>query len=336
MQFEERKNLSYIIGGGEIKQKHLPMEALPDGWVRLKVTDRGICGTDIKKILVKMPFNPIVLGHEFVGIVVEETNGQGLIGETVIGMPLLPCEQCERCKCGDINLCQRGLAIGRTHPGAFAEYVALPSSCCFRLPKKVSNKMGVLADVIAVALHAINLIPKVEKQRCLIIGDGTVGYALACLLNLSMAQVTMVGKDKQKATKFDVVLNRFISVDNKEELKCGYDIVFETVGRQQNESLQLAINTVKPKGTVVVLGVFADGFQNEIVFRDLLIKESTIVGSNAYTRLEFQEAILQLKKHTSLFDLLITHTFQFSDLKKGFSQMIHKPDPTLKVVISNG
>ena len=115
------------------------------GEVLVRVAYCGVCGSDVPRVWMGTAHSyPIVLGHEFSGEVVEVGDGadDALVGQRVVGVPLVPCHECSDCAAGDFSLCKHYSFIGSRRPGAFAEYVAVPAQNVFPLPDGVSYLNG--------------------------------------------------------------------------------------------------------------------------------------------------------------------------------------------------
>lgn len=115
--------------------------------VVIRVGACGICGTDLHIADAHFPPTPypIVPGHEFAGEIVElgpDVPGGWQAGDRVAVDPSLFCGYCGPCRAGRGNLCENWGATGDTVDGAFAEYVAVPSANCHRLPDHVSWQAG--------------------------------------------------------------------------------------------------------------------------------------------------------------------------------------------------
>src|SRR5579872_1521406 len=103
--------------------------------VLIRVDRTGICGTDLhihkwdawaqKTIPV-----PMVVGHEFVGEVVEVgSNVKDFFpGDVVSGEGHVVCGHCRNCLAGRRHLCKDTRGVGVNRPGAFAEYLSLPQT----------------------------------------------------------------------------------------------------------------------------------------------------------------------------------------------------------------
>ena len=80
------------------------------GEVLVKVKYSGICGSDVPRVNGDgAHFYPIILGHEFSGVVEEVGEGVTKVkkGQRVAGAPLVPCMKCEDCMKGDYALCEQ-------------------------------------------------------------------------------------------------------------------------------------------------------------------------------------------------------------------------------------
>src|SRR5436853_706766 len=113
----------------------VPVPTIGINDVLIKVLRTGICGTDLhiykwdawaqKTVPV-----PLVIGHEFVGVIVEVGSNvtDFHVGEIVSGEGHVVCGRCRNCLAGRRHLCKATQGVGVNRPGAFAEYIALPYS----------------------------------------------------------------------------------------------------------------------------------------------------------------------------------------------------------------
>lgn len=317
-----------------LKFQEVSLESLPSQWARIKVEISGLCGTDVAKLgRSNLPSGHTqILGHEFVGTVVEINGASDFVtlGDIAVCVPILPCGTCETCLGGMHNLCAKAEAIGRTKQGAFAEYVDVPIGNLIKVPK-ISYEVYVLADPLAVCLHAV----KLARQRTvgcksLVIGDGSIGCLLAWFLRKQGKDVSIKGRHSDNL--------RFIKnfgvhpVDEDVSLK-GYDEIYETVGRQQGQTLSECIKAIKPGGVVVVLGVYSPGYTYPLAARELFIKETHLIGANAYTMDEFVETVSLIRDNELELVEFISHTFTLSKFSDALEVMCHKRGLTLKVVL---
>jgi threonine dehydrogenase-like Zn-dependent dehydrogenase len=170
-------------------------------WVRVQTTFSGLCGSDVKQILLNgrrdnpltaLVSFPHVLGHEVVGRRLDT-------GERVVLNPWLSCgprgidPPCEACKDGRYPWCRNfrsgGLPVSihlgncAGAAGAHAERFAAHTSQLFAIPDTVSDEAAVLADPVSVSLRSILLAPPPPGGLpVLVYGSGTLAFAAVALL----------------------------------------------------------------------------------------------------------------------------------------------------------
>ena len=195
--------------GGVLSLQDVPVPALPtgDGWVRLRPTSSGVCGSDLKLLSVT-GFSPVltafnageraVPGHEVVGVV--EAAGPGVVGvaegDRVVVEPTLHCRHkglppCARCQAGQGHLCEnlaaagdlcagQGVGFSTRLGGGWSEAVVAHESMLTPVGD-VSDDRAVLAEPASVALHAA-LRWQRDGDRVVVIGPGTIGLLVTAAL----------------------------------------------------------------------------------------------------------------------------------------------------------
>ena len=308
------------------------------GDARLQVLHAGLCGSDIHKIENYQNSTPLILGHEFVGKVIDVKRGAfreqiGIqINDIVAACPTLPCNECKNCATNNDHLCESFHAIGRDIPGAFSEYVDIPVSNLIKIPENVSSRNIVLADVVAVCLHAIyEIAVDVAGKKCLVIGDGAIGSMMSAILHILGARsVSICGRHSENYKLLSSIIPvKRVHRDDADEYEC----VFETVGRSQIDTIQQAISNVGVRGKIIALGVFPPNLQISFNNRALFLKEASLTASVAYKQKYFFQAVEFLIAHPNLAEL-ITQELVFRDFSTGLQLMKAKKDdsPVIKVV----
>ena len=119
---------------------------IPDpgaGQVLLEVRACGVCRTDLHVVDGELPQTrfPIVPGHEIVGQVVACGAGVTLTPGARLGVPWLgfTCGQCDFCRRGQENLCDRALFTGCQLDGGYAEHVVADARYCLELPETIDD-----------------------------------------------------------------------------------------------------------------------------------------------------------------------------------------------------
>lgn len=102
----------------------------PEGGVVLRVMACGVCRSDWHVWVGADPdvSLPHVPGHEYCGEVIAVGAGvrRWSVGDRVIAPFILACGQCGDCAAGNQTICAGQVLPGFTHPGAFAERIAVP------------------------------------------------------------------------------------------------------------------------------------------------------------------------------------------------------------------
>jgi threonine dehydrogenase-like Zn-dependent dehydrogenase len=167
-------------GPGDIRINSVPdPDGDRSGDLVIEVARAAICGTDSSEWshgpLLARP--PVVLGHEFVGRVVDvgpDADGFA-VGDRVVSGAGISCGVCEWCRAGRTNLCAEYRTIGLHVDGGLAEYVRSPAFVCRHVPGGVSDDGAALAQPLAVALHAVRRSGLQAGQACAVIGVGGIG-----------------------------------------------------------------------------------------------------------------------------------------------------------------
>lgn len=108
-------------GDGRVSVRDLPLPALAQSQVRVKIESDTICGTDLRIATgakSKGVTPPVVLGHEVAGTIVDVGAAVSAyrVGDRVGMSPELVCGHCDSCQRGVFNLCRR--AVRRVQPDA--------------------------------------------------------------------------------------------------------------------------------------------------------------------------------------------------------------------------
>ena len=145
------------------------------GEVLIDVAYAGICGSDLGGYLghnaLRVP--PLVMGHEFSGVVVALGEGVGRqieIGQKVTCNPMLACGECRFCRSDMAHLCTSRKLIGAHRPGAFAERVAAPQEAVYALPDSINLRAAAIVEPVAVAMRISRLAGDVSGETVLVIG----------------------------------------------------------------------------------------------------------------------------------------------------------------------
>jgi L-iditol 2-dehydrogenase len=254
----------------QLELTDVPAPEAGAGELLVRVAACGICGSDVHgydgSSGRRIP--PIIMGHEAAGVV--EGVGDGVegfeMGDRVTFDSTVYCGDCAHCRRGDVNLCDRRQVLGVScgeyrRAGAFAEFVAVPARISYHLPDNLAFEEAALLEAVAVAIHAVSLVPLRLGGSALVIGAGTIGllvqqaFRAAGCKNVFVTDVdaTRLGLSESLGAT-ETLLSRPDLPKRVGDLtgETGVDVVVEAVGTTQ--TIALAIDSVKKGGSVVLVG----------------------------------------------------------------------------------
>jgi (R,R)-butanediol dehydrogenase/meso-butanediol dehydrogenase/diacetyl reductase len=184
------------------------------GEVVVRIDACGICGSDLHAS-DNLPFEGLVMGHEFCGTVVEVTPqaGRWKPGDRVVALSLATCGNCDACVDGRVRKCLAAQMLGLERPGAYAEFVALPGSALLELPPMLDHRHGALVEPLAVARHAIERCGVRPGEDVAVLGAGPVGLAVTLWLEHLGARNIVVSDPAQERRHAAARLGATATVD---------------------------------------------------------------------------------------------------------------------------
>jgi len=284
----------------------------------IRVTKTGICNTDLEIVRGYAGFSGTI-GHEFVGIVEEAKGATDWIGKRVVGEINAGCGVCEKCLAGDPRHCPARTVLGiHGRDGAHAEYLTLPTGNLLEVPANVRDDQAVFAEPLAAAFGITEQVEIAPETRVAVIGDGKLGILCAFALSLKSANVSLVGKHKEKLS---IAEKRNIEVillsDAVPRLNRGFDVVVEASGSESGFSA--ALDLLKPRGKLVLKSTF-QGMTNLEMWR-VVVDEITIIGSRCG---KFAPALDLLEKGLVTVEDLISEEFPLSEGVMAMSRAAEK------------
>jgi threonine dehydrogenase-like Zn-dependent dehydrogenase len=252
-------------------RQDLPMPIPAPGEALVRVLRAGICNTDLELLRGYYPYAG-VLGHEFVGIVVDGCDE--LLNRRVVGEINAYCGTCEYCQQGLFNHCDRRTVLGIVNRhGAFAEYLTLPIVNLHLLPDRVSTNAATFTEPIAAALEIQTQLAITANQRVLVIGDGKLGQLVAQTLALTGCDLFVVGRHVDKLAHLQ---SRNIRTGLATDIiPRSYHIAVDCTGNPAG--FDLACKSLRPRGTLVMKSTYAGKLS--IDASALVVDEITVIGS---------------------------------------------------------
>ncbi len=313
---------------------HVPVPTIGINDVLIEVLRTGICGTDLhiykwdawaqKTIPV-----PMVVGHEFVGRIVEVGSNVKDFhpGDIVSGEGHVVCGRCRNCLAGRRHLCKDTQGVGVNRPGAFAEYLSLPMTNVWHHDPAIPRDVQAIFDPFGNAVHTA-LSFDVLGEDVLITGAGPIGCMAAAVVRHAGARhvvVTDVNPYRLELARklgatlaLDVRTKTLAEAQKQLGMKEGFDVGLEMSGNPTAFRDMLA--NMCHGGKVAMLGIPDREIAidwNTVIFNMLTIKG--IYGREMYETWYKMTVMLQ-----SGLDIrpVITHRFPDSEFQKGFDAML--------------
>ncbi len=243
--------------------------------VLIQVSLVGICSTDLEIVAGYMDFNG-VLGHEFVGRVVSAKDSQW-VGRRVVSSINFADSTTDDFQVYGLEHHPGRRVLGILgHDGAMADFVVVPAQNLYSVPDQVVDSAAVFTEPLAAALRITQQIEIQSGTRACVIGPGRLGMLISRVLQLSDAQVVVVGRSNEslqlpRAWGLETVLDR----DIRGQTDALFDVVVEATGNAAG--LRLAIDLTRPLGTLVLKSTYCG--EASVDLAKIVINELNVIGS---------------------------------------------------------
>ncbi|MGA9398888.1 MAG: zinc-dependent alcohol dehydrogenase family protein, partial [Anaerolineaceae bacterium] len=236
--------------------------------VIVQVSQAGICGTDLHIFRNEyLSAFPLIAGHEFAGLVAEAGKEVTTFkrGDRVAVDPNLYCGECYFCRQEQANHCLNWQGVGITHPGGFAEYVAVPARACYQVPERLTDTQAAFIEPLSCVIHALKRLRVFPGDEVLIFGAGPMGLLLVqALRNSGASQIVVVEKEQdRRSLAIRLGATSAIAPDPDlakvlhEQAPYGHAIVIDATGVPA--VIQQALRFLKPRGQYLQFGVAPRG-----------------------------------------------------------------------------
>ena len=305
--------------------------------IKIKVHATGICGTDIHIINDEYPCKrPVVLGHEFSGIVHEVGSNVTKFkpGDRVVSLTaVVTCGNCKYCHEGLLMLCEKRLSIGSGVNGAFAEYLVVPENTTFMIPENVTLDDAALCEPLACVVRAVIEMSTVKPGDYVYIsGPGPIGLLTLQVAASSGAKVLAVAGTNADKERLEMALklgaSDIINVNEGNVYECvkeitegnGFDAAFECAGVAA--SADVCLNVLKKTGIYSQVALF--GKKIELDVDRILTKEIRVTSSYASERTSWETALRLLRDKQINTAPLISDKMRLTDWKEAVNKITNK------------
>jgi threonine 3-dehydrogenase len=316
-----------------IKIEDLPVPEIANNEVLVEVKAAAVCGTDIhlynwnewcENVNAK---NPMVIGHEFCGKVVEIGSDVLSIkrGDLIAAETHIPCGVCMMCKTGKQHICQSMKIIGVHTDGAFAEYAKLPEICAWRLPDNTPPEIGAVYEPFGIAVHGV-LKDIVGGCSTLVMGCGPIGLFavnVASVCGASKIFAVDINEYRLKIAQnmgdniilINSSMDDLIQIVKRETGGIGVDVMVEFSGSPQ--ATKLGFKALRKGGRVSLIGLHPQNVDLDLV-NDVIYKEATIYGITGREMFDtWYSAEKLIASGQMKIKRVITHTFPLEETEKA-------------------
>jgi 2-desacetyl-2-hydroxyethyl bacteriochlorophyllide A dehydrogenase len=310
--------------------------------VLVRVTNSGICGTDLKIYDGSVPVHyPLIMGHEISGEIVAGGNDRIRAGSRVLIDPCLSCGQCENCRQGQTNLCRNGGLVGRDSNGGFAEYFLAPFTHVYALPAAVESQKAPLIQVLTTCIHAQRFLKIFPGQSVAVVGLGVTGQLHVQLAKAHGAYPVVgvtrsawkrqlaadLGADLTLASGAEAVRGVLDATDGR-----GADVVI--LAADALAAISDGILMCRLGATIGMFGVIT-ATENKLPLYQLYYKELRIFNSRAARAEDFGVAIDLVARGIVKLDPLVTHTLPLADLSSAMQMLETDADHRMKIILDH-
>lgn len=290
---------------------------------------------------------PTVIGHEFSGTITElSSDARGLkAGQKCAVFPILGKRDDPLYEQEMYGMCPTWGFLGYSgFGGGMAEYICVDARDVFPVPDSMSLEVAALVEPLAVGWHAVALgFPDgaSEDSSALVLGAGPIGISvILCLCaqgvrKIIVSEISALRSQQAKDAGASHVLNPLTNsvVDECKRLtdSLGCHVALECAGVQA--SFDASFQCVRGRGTVVNVGIF----EKEVTFDPNILNRGSLryIGSNIYTRAEFQAVIGAIADgRLENPERMITARVPLGEgVEKGFAALLNERNKHVKILL---
>lgn len=305
----------------------------------------GVCGSDIHAYHGTHPFMPppLILGHEFSGVVREAGEGVESIaaGDRVTVEPVLACGRCVNCRLGLYHLCYERKVIGCQSPGAYAGVMAVPAERALRLPETVTFEQGAMVEPLAVGVRGIRRARLEKEEGVLVFGAGTIGLLTAKAAQAKGADPVAIADLSEfrlsVAERMGIAGRIHLPEEDAAERTeaifgaAGPDLLADCAGGEA-AAFDSALTLARPGTRILAVGIFAQGVRVPHLV-NLVEHELEVIGTSIYQREDFEDAIRLLSEGAVDPGPMMTHRFPLERVQEAYALASRPEGEFVKILV---
>lgn len=328
------------------------------GTVKIAPAFNGICGSDLH-LYHDGPLDPapsatdphpisgetlpVVLGHEFSGVVEEVGEGvEGVnIGDHVVVEPLMVDGTCPACLKGAYNLCEKMGFIGISgRGGGLSEHIVVEERWVHKIGD-IPLDQAALIEPLAVAVHAVKHSRAEAGQTAVVGGAGPIGLLVSSVLKAYglktiVSEMSQTRREKAlSAGVADVVVDPanedLQAVVTKETDGAGADVAFDAAGVKP--VVHQLLDVLGAGGRLEIVALHMDPVEIDILGR-LTMQDRELGSVIGYANVH-EEAIELVRSGKIDLAPFITSRILADDIvEKGIDRLIENKDSEVKILVS--
>jgi L-iditol 2-dehydrogenase len=309
--------------------KEISRPALRDGEILLRVAACGVCFSDVHKLRFRRLENPIVLGHEVAGRVVESRSAKFDLDERVVVAHHVPCGRCHYCRRGNVSMCAQ-FKKTNLDPGGFAEFVRVPAehveNVAFRIADSLTDSEACFMEPLGCCVRAVKRAAVQPTDVVVVLGLGSIGLLLMQLIRHRGAGCIGLDLDPGRqeyartlgaSAAFAASETEFGQYLSEVTNGRGADAVFLTAGTPT--LVPETLSWLRPGGTCLVFASLHPESEVRLDWNQLYYREISIVSSYSASPADLREALQLLADRSVRVAEMTGHTFPLEKFSEALA-----------------
>ncbi len=320
-----------------VELREVPIPEIGEEDVLMQVRSVSVCGSDVhmwRNILGHKPRVPVILGHEFSGVIARLGSrvrgfkeGDRVASETAAYI----CGTCMLCRTGQYNLCPQRKGFGHSADGAMTQFVKVPSRCLHRVPDRLPFRKSALLEPCCVAYHSTAANTHIRPgDFVVVLGPGPIGLLALQVARMQGAGRVFISGLEEDAPRLQIAIeplgaDRAINASNEDPVEVvnscgdglGADVIIDAVG--VSATLKQSLEMVRPGGQITKIGwgPAPVGFSLD----PLVAKGATLQGSFSHNYETWERVIELVTDGEFNLDPLISRVAPLEGWEEAFSKM---------------
>ena len=329
----------YWQGKNNLRKGEISIEDIKDGEALVEIKYCGICGTDIAIFNGVHPRakNPLIMGHEFSGVVIEVKSDLFKPGDHVVVNPLISCSLCVPCKESNDYVCQNLRLLGIDTNGGFAKYSVVNAEMLYKIPDELGFLTAALVEPFATGVHAFWKAQPKEDDVVVILGGGPIGLATGLFFKnngiekIYFSEISNYRLDLLKKFNFQVINpQRDNLLEKVKDISKGKLADIVVMATNTSEPIFAMVSLAKVLGLIIIVGIAHK--PQTVDLMNIVFKELNIKGARVYRKYDFAKAVDFVVSNEELLKNFVSRVFKLSELEDAI-KLASNSEKSTKIII---